>query len=229
MNASLYTSGEYLQTNPSWHEEYGPWKAGHVAKILCDNRINPTSVCEVGTGAGETLRLLSEMLPKATLKGYDIAEQAIKRALAKSSDRLTFELGSPFGKQERCDLVLTMDVFEHVEDYMGFLRNVRQLGRYQVYNIPLDLSARTVLQGGGILHQRSAVGHLHYFFKDTALATLRDTGHEVIDWFYTSRAFFWGRNPIRWPMVAIRRVLYRANPDLAARLLGGFSMTVLCR
>ena len=224
-----YTSGHYLEMNPTWHEEFGPWKAAHVRTILERNNLVPTSVCEIGTGSGEVLRLLAEGLPGARFVGYDIAEQAISLAAPKAMDRLRFEQGSPFGESDVFDVVLALDVLEHVPDYLGFISQVRTTGRYQIYNIPLDLSARSVLQRSGIMNQRARVGHLHYFFKDTALATLRDTGHEVIDWFYTSQAFDWGPSPFRWPIVVLRRALFRIAPDITARLMGGFSMTVLCR
>lgn len=226
---SIYASGQYLRQNPTWHEEDGPWKCGYVHLLLTRNRIAPATVIEIGTGSGEVLALLAARMPEASFRGFDISEQAMIIAGRKARPNLAFVHGSPLEGTARADLVLALDVFEHVEDYMGFLRGVRLLGEHQIYNIPLDLSARSILQKSLVLGLRTGVGHLHYFFKDTALATLADTGHEVIDWAYNSRSLEWGRGPLRWPIVALRRMAMAAAPDLAVRLLGGFSMTVLCR
>jgi 2-polyprenyl-3-methyl-5-hydroxy-6-metoxy-1,4-benzoquinol methylase len=44
------------------------------------------------------------------------------------------------------DVVMAIDVFEHVEDYLGFIRRLRVKGEYKVFHIPLDLSVQTVLR-----------------------------------------------------------------------------------
>jgi Methyltransferase domain len=220
---SVYESGEYLAKNPTWHEEDAGWKFGHLAQLLDRNSLRPASVIEVGTGSGEVLRLVSERFPEADCVGFDISPQAIKIAAQKSRPKLAFRQGSALG-QSGYELALAMDVFEHVEDYLGFLRQMPALAEYQAYNIPLDLSARYVLQPHLIMGARESVGHLHYFIKDTALASLVDTGHEVIDFVYHSPSF--SRKDAKG---ALRRWLFRLNPDLCVRLMGGFSMTVLCR
>jgi Transposase DDE domain len=59
-------------------------------------------------------------------------------------------------------------------------------GRYKIFQIPLDLSAQTVLRGKVLLRLREELGHIHYFTKDTALQTLKDTGYQIVDYAYTS-------------------------------------------
>jgi hypothetical protein len=223
-----YESGQYLESNPTWHAEDGPWKAKHVLELLERNALKPHSVCEVGSGAGEVLNILSQRLPEARLEGFEISSQALAAALPKQRYNLTFRQGAPFGGDRR-DLVMALDVFEHVEDYMGFLRQVRELGEYQIYNIPLDLSVRYVLQKSLIMKARQKVRHLHYFFKDTALATLEDTGHTVVDYLYNSMSLSPGGSLGRRMRSRIRRALFGMYPDFTVRLMGGFSLTVLCR
>lgn len=220
---SIYLSGEYLRNNPSWHAEGADWKFGHVMQLLQRNGLEPKSIVEVGTGAGEMLKLLAAEFPEARLSGYDISPDAIRLAAPKTSARLSFHQGSPFG-QSGYDLALAMDVFEHVEDYLGFLREMTRLAPYQLYNIPLDLSVRYLIQQSLIMQGRAEVGHLHYFFKDSALASLEDSGHEVLDLIMHSPSL------VRRDMKgAFRRWFFNRNPDLCVRLMGGFSMTVLCR
>jgi SAM-dependent methyltransferase len=221
---SIYTSGEYLARNETWHEEDAPWKIGNVSRLLERNGVSPRSVCEVGTGSGEALRLLHDMFPDCPMVGFDISEDALAIARPKAGNGLSFELGSPFGRGTRYDLAMALDVFEHVPDYYGFLRDMTALAEWQVYNIPLDFHARHLFQPELLRQTRARIGHLHYFTRESALATLEDTGHEVVDSFCHS--------PLQGQGGAkglVRSLVYRANPDLAVRLLGGFSMTVLCR
>ena len=83
------------------------------------------------------------------------------------------------------DVVMAVDVFEHVEDYIGFIRSLRSKGGYKVFHIPLDLSVQTVLRGSPLRAVREQYGHIHYFTKEIALSALKDTGYELVDYFYT--------------------------------------------
>ena len=125
---------------------------------------------------------------------------------------------------------MAIDVFEHVEDYFGFLRKLRTKAHYKVFHIPLELSAQEVMRARPLIDARRKVGHIHHFSKDTALATLEDCGYTVIDHFYTSGRTDlpgqgWKSSLLKYP----RAALYRMSPDAAARILGGYSLMVLAR
>jgi hypothetical protein len=109
------------------------------------------------------------------------------------------------------------------------LRSLRGKGTYKVFHIPLDLSVQTVLRSSPIMKQRSLVGHIHYFTKETALAALKDTGYEIIDHFYTNNSELpnrgWKTRVIKLP----RKFLFSSDEDLTVRVLGGFSLMVLAK
>jgi 2-polyprenyl-3-methyl-5-hydroxy-6-metoxy-1,4-benzoquinol methylase len=229
---AIYEDGTYLENNPGWHEEDSPWKAAQIARILRRNRIEPRTVCEIGCGAGGILACLArEFGENVEFSGFDISRQAYELCQRRQATNLRFYhrdlLAAP---EDPFDVVLCIDVFEHVEDCFGFLRRLRPTGEWKIFHIPLDLSAQTVLRARPILFNRASVGHIHYFFKDTALATLADTGYEVADWFYTNSSLElphrgWKANLLRLP----RRAAFALNRDLAVRTLGGWSMLVLAR
>jgi SAM-dependent methyltransferase len=228
---SIYTDGTYLRNNPQWHADDSAWKAGHVAAILERNRIAPATVCEVGCGAGEILVELSRRLaPGTRLTGYDISTNAFAICSRKRAANLDFRLGNVLDEGVTFDLAMAIDVFEHVEDYFSFLRRMRAKATYKIFHIPLELSALWVARRAPLIRQRRAVGHIHHFCKETALATLEDTGYRVIDHAYTAGAtdldgYGWKSRLLKWP----RKALYRMDPDAAARLLGGYSLLVLAR
>jgi len=229
-DTTMYLDGEYAQRNPGWHAEDSPWKAAHIASMLDRHRILPTRLCEVGCGAGEILVELSRRYPApARFTGYEISPQAYAICSAKASQRMAFVHGSPFeGSSQRFDVALAIDVFEHVEDYIGFLRQLRDLAQYKVLHIPLDLSVQTVLRGAPLQRVREIVGHLHYYTKETALATLQHAGYRVIDHRYTAHSVElpgrgWKASVARMP----RRLMYALNADFAVRVLGGYSLLVL--
>ncbi len=228
----IYEDGTYLQHNPSWHEEDSWWKAQKIKKIIQRNHLSPTTICEVGCGAGEILnQLLEQLSGDIEYVGYEVSPQAFELCRTKLKNRLTFVFRNLLEENERFfDLVLAIDVFEHVDDYLGFLRKLKTKGQYTIFHIPLDVSVQTVLRGWPLIWNRQHLGHLHYFTKDTALAALRDTGYEVIDHFYTSWALelpnrAWRRRLLRIP----RKSMFMLSEDLAVRLFGGYSLMVLTK
>ncbi|WP_374567661.1 class I SAM-dependent methyltransferase [Nitrosomonas sp.] len=226
----MYDDGTYHENNPTWHEEDSPWKAKQIIKIIEKNRLNPQKICEVGCGAGEILNQLS--LYFGTDKeffGYEVSPQAYQLCLTKAKPNLTFQLSNLLSEDtEFFDIVLAIDVFEHIEDYFTFLRKLKNKAQYKIFHIPLDLSVQSVLRCSPILKLRRSVGHIHYFTKETALETLNDTGYKVIDYFYTGNTIDLPNRGWKASLMKIpRKLAFSINNDLAVRVLGGYSLLVL--
>jgi SAM-dependent methyltransferase len=230
-NESIYQTGEYVERNPTYHVEDSAWKAGQVLDLIEQHQLSPRTICEVGCGAGEILKQLQLRLPAETrLFGYEISPPAFRLCRQRENDRLSFFCEDLLAASTaHFDLLLCLDVFEHVEDYFGFLRGLRSKATHKIFHIPLDLSVQWVWRSAPIMRERQQAGHLHYFTTETALATLRDTGYEVVDWRYTAGAIARPRSLkarlASWP----RRLLASVNQDLVARVLGGYSLLVLAK
>ena len=166
MGERFYTRGGYLRENPTWHAEDAPWKAAQIMRILRGNSISPSSVVEVGCGSGEILNQLRGLMPSTEFVGYDISPQAIEMARPKERPRLQFRLGDPAKEAHRWDVLLCIDVVEHVEDYFGFLRGISSKARHKVFHIPLELSAQAVLRRSRLSDGRTRMGHSHYFTRE---------------------------------------------------------------
>ena len=179
MDQKMYTSGEYLEKNPNWHVEESPWKAKQVTRMTTRNHVVPKTICEVGCGAGEVLRQLQEQMDNECLFwGYDISPQAFELSSIRANERLHFKRLDIRQEQDVFfDLMLVLDVVEHVEDYYSFLREIRPKGHYKILHIPLDLSVQTILRRNGLLKVRESYGHLHYFTKEIALRSIKDSGY----------------------------------------------------
>jgi len=229
--AEMYTDGTYLENNPTWHVQDSPWKANHIKTIIDRNGLNPNSVCEVGCGAGEILKQLSGHYPETEFYGYEISPQAFALCNKKSTANLSFRLQDLLDDDSAYfDIAMAIDVFEHVEDYFGFLRKLRKKAEYKIFHIPLDLSVQKVFRYTSILERRADVGHIHYFTKETALETLKDTGYEIVDYFYTGSAIElpdvgWKASLLKIP----RKVAFSVSEDWTVRILGGYSIMVLAR
>ena len=124
------------------------------------------------------------------------------------------------------DLVLCFDVFEHIEDYFSFLKNLRQIGRNFLFHIPLDMNAQMILRGEPIRRVREQVGHIHYFSKDSALASLAQCGFTIREHEYT-RGSDSGCGTLKYKLMSLpRQVAFSVSADHAVRILGGYSLLV---
>ena len=227
--SSVYEDGRYLEKNPLWHVEESPWKAKQILRLMKRNSLAPRAIGEVGCGVGEVLKQLQENMPADCMfYGYEVSPQAFELCKSRANERLRFKL-MDIGKEREVqfDLILALDVIEHLEDYFSFLRAIKPQGRHHIFHIPLDLSVQTVFRRNALLKRRDLHAHLHYFTKETALHTLRDVGYEVLDYFYTPRSVELGSEGIQKILKVPRRLCFAVHEDLTARVLGGFSLLVL--
>jgi hypothetical protein len=230
MVKNLYASGDYLELNPTWHVEESAWKAQQIEYMLRLHGLAPHTIAEIGCGAGEILRQLQTgMDVDCRFSGYDISPQAIELCQRRANERLHFYLKDlTHEPSAHFDLLLVMDVIEHLEDYYAFLRALRPRSHYAIFHIPLELSVQTILRPHALLDTQAAYGHLHYFTKEVALQALRNADYAVCDYCYTTRALDVPTNELRRRLLKLpRRVLFTLNGNLASRILGGFSLLVL--
>lgn len=222
-----YTDGTYLERHKDWHVEDSQWKADQVFKILKMANVQPRTVCEVGCGAGEILKRLSDRMPDSEFSGYEISPQAFEMCKKRTAPNIKYYLKNVLDDADAFfDCLLCIDVFEHVEDCFGFLKALKGKATYKVFHIPLDLSVLSLLRGS-LMSVRDTAGHLHYFNAETARATLTDCGYQIVDAFYTT-VFDLPQKSMRSQILRIpRKILFEISPDFAVRLIGGCSYMVL--
>jgi 2-polyprenyl-3-methyl-5-hydroxy-6-metoxy-1,4-benzoquinol methylase len=227
MTESIYTKDYYTQSNPTG----AIWKAEQVVKMIEKHSLPLYHVCEIGCGAGQVLRHIQSRLPKdAEFYGYDTSPDAIALCKSIENEHLHFSCKDLLSNGTECfDVLLCLDVVEHVEDYMGFLRKLQPRAKYKIFHFPLDLTAQTIARRSPIVGARTQTGHLHYFFKETALFTLKDTGYEILDWFYTAGHVGLAQTARTKLARLPRETAFRLSPDLAVPVLGGYQLLVLAK
>lgn len=231
MAEEKYIGGEYLENNPDWHVQDSPWKAVQIIQLMQRNQLNPKTICEVGCGAGEILlQLQLKMNSKCQYWGYDISPQAIQLAQTRANSQLQFKLSDFTTESDAAfDLILVIDLIEHLEDYYSFLRNIKSKSQYKILHIPLDLYVLSILRYKSLLRTRDVYGHIHYFTKEIALSALRETGYEVLDYYYTPALDMTTKTFKARLIKSPRKLLFSLNKDLAVRMLGGYSLMVLVK
>ncbi len=226
-----YTSGDYWAKNESDHELDVEFKVSNALKLLARNDFSPESILDVGCGSGKHAYLLSIQYGVPTV-GLDISEHALayaRRTYCRSN--LEF-LRIPVAEYpDKAHLGIMFDVFEHVDDYWGFLRAARPRADYWLFNIPLDMTTLSITTAS-YMKARAQVGHLHYFSELSAIATLEDCGYGIVDRRFANHVLHGLKTAPSFKRViaALPRLgLMALGESFAVRLLGGASLMVLCK
>ena len=89
---------------------------------------------------------------------YDISPQAMQMCNERGNERLHFKLADIRQEDIFFDLILMLDVVEHLENYFSFLRDIKPKSHYKLFHIPLEVSVQGVLQGKIFLRNRDLHG-----------------------------------------------------------------------
>jgi len=228
---TFFNEGTVSLDSRRWIEEDSPWKAQKIHRILEQNNLKPKTICEIGCGAGGVIENLTNNYDKSVqFFGYESYEEGFSLCKKREKINLQYFNKDLLKEDAYYDVVMAINVFTHVRDYLGFLSKLRQKGKYKVFHIPLQVTVYSILRGQHFQKSSSMKSHLHHFNKETALGTLQGTGYEIIDYFYTSGLL---ELPNRGPKAKFWKLptkfLYWINKDFAARMLGGFSLMVLTK
>ena len=225
-----YTDGTYLADNPTWHAEDAPWKLSHVLRALQDARIDLfTSVCDLGCGSGALVKTWAHMKPEISFTGYDVSPQALALCRQNAPKNTTFVTGNtlPVGPYQ---VVLALDVIEHIPDNESWLARAASAGDVLVLHVPLQLSFYTWLRPAWLQQERERVGHVHFYTVCSFKKSLKRQPLQILSWHYTNKYI---ECPQPLPHLhskigmCIRKVLHAVLPTAwVAWLVGGYS--VMC-
>ncbi|MCK1667873.1 class I SAM-dependent methyltransferase [Bradyrhizobium sp. 153] len=167
--------------------DYYHWSRREIEPLLpkqCSH------ILEVGAGAGATLRWLKNIYPKSETTAIEI-NPALSNELKLNADlTIIGPVDQSIVRLKRYDLILLLDVLEHLPDPSETLQNLAKVlkpgGRVIVsvpnvahfsVSIPLLLQRRFRYQDAGILDRT----HLRFFVEETAMKLLNDADLNVTD------------------------------------------------
>lgn len=225
-----YNNGDYLSKNSNWHQEDSPYKSKLVIQMLTKNKVDFKSCADVGCGAGLVTEILAKYYNDKEFFGFDLSQDAQSFWKDKKKTKnILFKKQDILLHSNIFDLVICLDVFEHIPNYYQFLSDLKSRSNFFIFNIPLDMSVIKLITPG-LKIAREKVGHIHYFNKYTALKTLEDCGYEVLDCklcapFKTNKP----RNNLQRIMLPIRLLSLIFGDQISSTLFGGYSLMVFAK
>jgi 2-polyprenyl-3-methyl-5-hydroxy-6-metoxy-1,4-benzoquinol methylase len=144
---------------------------------------SPNRILEVGAGAGATLKWLKTIYPKAETTAVELNPDLLDELKQNVDVVVIGKIDETFTELKTYDLILLLDVLEHLPDSTATLRKLSKLlepgGQIIVsvpniahlsVSVPLLLKRRFNYQDSGILDRT----HLRFFVEDTAIKLLND-------------------------------------------------------
>ena len=239
MAENFYKSDEYTLQNPTYHIEDSLFKSNNFIKLLKISKFKIDeikNVIDVGCGAGGILKELKKTRyfnQETNFSGFDINKQIIHLANKDLPNNVNFFCEDFFKSNlyKKSDLILCADVYEHIDDYLGFLKRLSSGGKFFLFNIPLDLSVRTILSNKIINNNFEKLGHVHYFNKNIAKQMLNYCNFDIINVIYAKNFLeHEKKKTIKQLIYSIPvKIIDTINEDLSANMFGGYSLVVLAK
>jgi SAM-dependent methyltransferase len=180
---TIYTGASYQEKNPDWHLADAGNKAIDIlfafAPIVaaCPKGVR---VADLGAGVGGVLNELLKLWPARfpgvpiSATGFEIAPTAVE-AGRRLHPGLDLREKLPTSEDGFFDVIMYIDVLEHLENPWEVLRNARQTASHLVVRQPL-LENYSTFRTNNYEHQWSSYGHIGFFNYRSFLNMMRLTG-----------------------------------------------------
>jgi 2-polyprenyl-3-methyl-5-hydroxy-6-metoxy-1,4-benzoquinol methylase len=177
---ALKVDGE-IATHPV--AQYYHFVRTQIAPLLPEN---PKKILEVGCASGATLRWLKSIFPDAQTTGVELNSALLPELRQNADIGIIGTIEDCIPRLDRYDLILALDVLEHLTDSLGTLRrlcdNLEGPGSRVIVSLPnvahLSVSApllfrrRFEYQDAGILDRT----HMRFFTEASAVELLNKAG-----------------------------------------------------
>jgi len=178
---------EYIEKNPDMHLDDSTLKVKQLCLVIKPSS-QISSIIDIACGAGSvTTELVNKFHPREAV-GLDISTVMIKKARELDKSKLVNWIKADiftYKTQHMFDLVTCVDILEHVEDDVAFLKKVSTLGKFVVIKTPLEDSLfNRFLMKFGIFDPwkdtERRYGHIHHYNEDVLNKLIRESGLKVI-------------------------------------------------
>ncbi|MBI3584683.1 MAG: class I SAM-dependent methyltransferase [Nitrospinae bacterium] len=172
----------YLNDNlSSWRRVGARAKVSNIKSLLGD--LSSIKILEVGCGEGAVLQTISENYADCELFGCDISSSAINslksRKIPGLKDAFVYEHGIKFS-DGYFDFVIMTHVLEHIKDHDAILKEVKRVGKYFVFEVPLEdnVNGRNLRKAPGNYAER--IGHVVFFNRNSFKALIQRAGFVIL-------------------------------------------------
>jgi ubiquinone/menaquinone biosynthesis C-methylase UbiE len=248
----LYHSEEYIEKNPTLHEEDSSWKVSEIIPLvdtlLADETISSgeINVLDVGGGAGLILSQLSAYIQdrhnvKVRKFALDLS-LGMLRVQRKNNPDLRASLNGDVRRicfsEKRIELALMIDVLEHVPNPTLALQELKRVAKYAAFKVPLEDNLASKMwnilsQGRSRSSQVENFGHVNLYSFHTLTRDISAYLGQIRSFFFADEFQYslFLKKGQKTSLEKVRNVLgyclFRFSPLLCSFVLGGYLMVLV--
>ena len=196
----IYNDNSYLEKNPSLHTEDSKFKFQNIKRFLSSIEVknNRIKILDIGGGAGIIGKLVLEYFQESgivvSFHSLDLSTQMLKIQL-KNNPQIKKIINCSINEcpKSNYDLVLMIDVIEHIEGKEDSAKILNKLGKNIIYNIPIEINFFDILKYLKSFfryykRQKERWGHIH-FFSFTSSQSFLKRHYKIIDSYFQPYCF----------------------------------------
>ena len=199
--SDIYNDNSYLKNNPTLHSEDSEFKFNNIRKFLEKIIIQEKKIkiLDVGGGAGLIGKMVMEYYAKkdiiVTLHSLDLSLKMLKTQKQNNPKiKKLINCSLEKCKELNYDLVLMIDVIEHIPNKNISAKTLNRLSKNIIYNIPIEINLFDYIRNISLLfryykNQTKVLGHVHFFSFLTTTSFLKKH-HEVIEKKFVPYCFY---------------------------------------
>lgn len=133
---------KYHSKNPINRYLMGRFLSNFQSLLIEAKSANIKTICEIGCGEGELLKIIHHYLPNAKIYATDIGPSVIKQAKdntnnipilfsVQNAEKLNY-------KNQQFDLVICCEVLEHLKNPQLALNEIQRIGKSAILSVPIE-------------------------------------------------------------------------------------------
>ncbi|MDO8609270.1 MAG: methyltransferase domain-containing protein [bacterium] len=175
---------QYLKLHTDLHEKDAEVKTKAILDIL-PKCFKPNSILDIACGSGKILLNISNKLKSKENIGIDISSKIIDIARKNDKNNKINWIVSDIFKfnEDNFDLVLAIDIVEHIPNDLNFLKKIKNFGKYIVIKIPVEDNFVNnfvkKISFGIIDYQKNTekrYGHLNHYNLNSFIQPIKKSG-----------------------------------------------------
>jgi SAM-dependent methyltransferase len=183
---NIYNDGSYIDQNPTLHDEDSFFKFSNIKYQIEKSNFLRTrkkiTILDIGGGNGKVGRLFCDYLFEKKIDFQfdviDLSEEMIKLQKLNNKYLNNSYLGNIENINENYDIILMIDVIEHVEDYHSFTEKLNSISEFIIFNIPIeknlfDRLRNIYFNNEYYKEQNKTLGHVNFYSFTTCKLYLK--------------------------------------------------------
>jgi SAM-dependent methyltransferase len=197
---NLYVKGEYIHNTPLLHEESSPWKLSKIIPLVRSLFQHgygkaEVNILDIGGGAGVILKELSTYIKtnfqtKVNKYVLDLSPQMLEAQKKKNTDiirALNEDIRHTSIGDKEIDLVLLIDVLEHIPEPTQALEEIRRIADYLILKVPLEDSIfhgtwNFLNRGKPRRYDRDVYGHINLYNLRRLISQIKEHAGVILDY-----------------------------------------------